>query len=198
DAAAQLQGKKSMMNKEGGQTMTGHEGHTGMDESATKTKDEQTNMNNRIEVSKDFQNQLKTVFQAYIKLKDNLVKDDPVESATDAKSILEGLNQVNMKLLTDNTVHDQWMLLEKEIKSAANAISNASDLTEQRDHFKHLSSHLAHAIERFGVNEKVYQQFCPMADNNNGAHWLSLDEQILNPYFGASMLKCGSVKQTIE
>ncbi len=30
DAAAQLQGKKSMMNKEGGKTSTGHEGHTEM------------------------------------------------------------------------------------------------------------------------------------------------------------------------
>ena len=30
DAAAQLQGKKSMMNNEGGKTMTGHEGHQGM------------------------------------------------------------------------------------------------------------------------------------------------------------------------
>ena len=28
DAAAQLQGKKSMMNKEGGKVMTGHEEHT--------------------------------------------------------------------------------------------------------------------------------------------------------------------------
>lgn len=31
DASAQLQGKKSMMNKEGGKTRTGHEGHGGMD-----------------------------------------------------------------------------------------------------------------------------------------------------------------------
>lgn len=31
DAAAQLQGKKSMMNKESGKTMTGHEGHLNMD-----------------------------------------------------------------------------------------------------------------------------------------------------------------------
>jgi Cu(I)/Ag(I) efflux system membrane fusion protein len=30
DAAAQLQGKKSMMNREGGKTTTGHEGHIGM------------------------------------------------------------------------------------------------------------------------------------------------------------------------
>ena len=31
DAAAQLQGKKSMMNKEGGKVMTGHEGHLGVE-----------------------------------------------------------------------------------------------------------------------------------------------------------------------
>jgi len=31
DAAAQLKGKKSMMNEEGGKTMTGHEGHEGME-----------------------------------------------------------------------------------------------------------------------------------------------------------------------
>ena len=36
DAAAQLQGKKSMMNKDGGQVMTGHEGHLDM-ESTKKT-----------------------------------------------------------------------------------------------------------------------------------------------------------------
>ncbi len=30
DAAAQLQGKKSMMNSEGEKVMTGHEGHTEM------------------------------------------------------------------------------------------------------------------------------------------------------------------------
>ena len=35
DAAAQLQGKKSMMNREGGKTTTGHEGHIGMNSENT-------------------------------------------------------------------------------------------------------------------------------------------------------------------
>ena len=68
----------------------------------------------------------------------------------------------------------------------------------QRDYFKQLSTHLIKAVQLFGVNEKVYVEFCPMADNNNGAYWLSKEEQILNPYFGDAMLKCGEVKQTIE
>ena len=44
----------------------------------------------------------------------------------------------------------------------------------------------------------IYLQHCPMADNENGADWLSLDKEIKNPYFGASMLKCGEVKQEIK
>jgi len=37
-----------------------------------------------------------------------------------------------------------------------------------------------------------------MADNNNGAFWLSLEKEIRNPYYGEAMLKCGEVSQTIE
>ena len=102
-----------------------------------------------------------------------------------------------MKLLKDEA-HNHWMSLVKEIQSSATAISKTSDIKEQRDHFKHLSSHLINTVQLFGVKEKVYVEYCPMADNNNGAYWLSKEEQILNPYFGDAMLKCGEVKQTIE
>ena len=90
------------------------------------------------------------------------------------------------------------MGLEKEIKASAGVISNTSDIKEQRHHFKQLSSHLTSAIQLFGVNETVYHQFCPMADANKGAYWLSIEKQVLNPYFGAAMLKCGEVKQIIK
>ena len=35
-----------------------------------------------------------------------------------------------------------------------------------------------------------------MAFDNKGGYWLSETEDIRNPYFGASMLSCGEVKQT--
>jgi Cu(I)/Ag(I) efflux system membrane fusion protein len=44
----------------------------------------------------------------------------------------------------------------------------------------------------------IYIQHCPMADSNKGADWLSKEKEIRNPYFGASMLKCGEVTKTIE
>ncbi|PWG04942.1 efflux RND transporter periplasmic adaptor subunit [Polaribacter aquimarinus] len=198
DAAAQLQGKKSMMNKEGGKVMTGHEGHLGMDNNASKKESDHTNMNERLTVSEKFQEQLKVVYNDYINLKDALVKEDSKNTSVNATSLLNNLSKVDMKLLSDNNAHTHWMSLVKEIQSSATSISKTSDIKAQRDHFKHLSSHLINAVQLFGVNEKVYVEFCPMADNNNGAYWLSKEEKVINPYFGEAMLTCGEVKKVIE
>ena len=191
DASAQLQGKKSMMNKGGKKTMTGHEGHLGMEISNT-TKNE------RLKVSVKFQEQLKMLFNSYIKLKDALIKDDANNAIEEAKNTLKNLAKVEMKLLKDKKAHTNWMVLHKEIESSVSSISEVTNIKVQRSHFKYLSINLINAIETFGINEKVYSQFCPMADNDNGAYWLSIEEKVLNPYFGDAMLKCGSVKQVIE
>ena len=198
DAAAQLQGKKSMMNKEGGKTTTGHEGHLGIEETTSIDNENHTNMNERMKVSKSFQNQINAVFNDYIKLKDALVKDDSKNVVRESKILIDNLSKVDMKLLTDKEAHNHWMSLEKEIKVSATSISKTSNIKEQRNHFKHLSSHLINTVQLFGVNEKVFVEFCPMADNNNGAYWLSKEEKVINPYFGDAMLTCGEVKQVIE
>ena len=138
-----IQGKKSMMNKDGGKTMTGHEGHTmGM-------MTEEVDFNTKVE--KSFQ----PVIEAYINLKDALVKEDSISTSANATTLLNKLNKVDMKLLSDNKAHNHWMSLEGEIKSSATSISETSDIKSQRDHFKHLSSHLINAVQLFGINEKV-------------------------------------------
>ncbi|MEN8890091.1 MAG: efflux RND transporter periplasmic adaptor subunit [Wenyingzhuangia sp.] len=197
DAAAQLQGKKSMMNKDGGKVMTGHEGHLGMDNNASKKESDHTNMNERLKVSEKFQEQLKFVFNEYITLKNALVIEDSKTVMKISNSLLDNISKIDMKLLKDKA-HTHWMSLQNEIKIAATSISKTSDVKAQRDHFKHLSSHFINAVQLFGVNEKVYVEFCPMADNNNGAYWLSKEEKVINPYFGEAMLSCGEVKQVIE
>jgi len=197
DAAAQLQGKKSMMNKGGGKTTTGHEGHLGADKADAVNDIDHSSITERIKVVTKFQDQLKAVFGNYIVIKDALAKDDPIESKTAATSLLKDLDNMDMKLLNDKA-HNHWMPIEKEIRSSGKLISETKDIKTQRDHFKHLSAHLTTAVQLFGVNEKVYNQFCPMADNNKGAYWLSMEKEIFNPYFGNAMLKCGSVEQTID
>ena len=197
DAAAQLQGKKSMMNKKGGKVMTGHENHLGMEKN-TSSITNSFNKNERIEVSEDFQNQLKTVFNEYIKLKDALVKEETNKSISASKMILENISKVDMKLLKENKIHTNWMSLVKEIKISTTSISKASNIEEQRSHFKNLSLNLIKAIQIFGINTKVFVEFCPMANSNKGAYWLSKEEKVINPYYGDKMLTCGEVKQVIE
>ena len=197
DAAAQLQGKKSMMNKDGGKVMTGHEGHIGMGETTAKTNEEHSNMTERIKVSVDFQNQLRMVFNDYILLKEALVKDDSGISKKAANDMLKSLGKIDMQLLTDKNAHDHWMSIVREIKVSASSMAGTTQIKELRKQFKSLSSQLTLAIQLFGINQKVFNQFCPMADNNKGAYWLSLESEIRNPYFGAAMHNCGSVEKVI-
>lgn len=201
DAAAQLQGKKSMMNQEGGKTMTGHEGHLGMQEDGSGENMDVTNhsqMKERIRVSNKFQNQLEQVFDDYILLKDALVNDDTKGAQQAGEQINQSLKKVDMKLLSDKKAHNHWMTIRKELKSSANAIENSSDIAAQRGHFKHLSAHMISGVQLFGVNQNVYIQFCPMANNNKGAYWISLEEEVRNPYYGEAMLTCGEVKATLK
>ncbi|WP_310991199.1 efflux RND transporter periplasmic adaptor subunit [Aequorivita marina] len=201
DAAAQLQGKKSMMNQEGGKTMTGHEGHLGMQEDGSGENMDVTDhsqMKERIKVSNKFQNQLEQVLDDYILLKDALVNDDAKGAQQAGEQINQSLKKVDMKLLSDEKAHNHWMTIQKELKSSANAIENSSDIAEQRGHFKHLSAHMISGVQLFGVNQNVYIQFCPMANDNKGAYWISLEEEVRNPYYGKAMLTCGEVKATLK
>ena len=195
DAAAQLKGKKSMMNKEGAAVMTGHETHFGNNTSGHKVTD---NKGERLEVSKEFQNQLKDVFSAYIILKDAFVKEESKNIISQSKKIAALLAKLDVKLLKNKEAHTSWVSLEKQLTISINLILKTTIITAQRSYFKQLSFSLIAAVQIFGVDEKVFVAFCPMADGNKGAYWLSKEEKVINPYFGNAMLTCGEIKQVIE
>lgn len=48
------------------------------------------------------------------------------------------------------------------------------------------------------IKETLYLQHCPMANNAKGASWLSAEQEIRNPYFGAAMLRCGEIIEVIK
>ena len=193
DAAAQLQGKKSMMNASGGKTMTGHEGHLGM-ENLNNTVDAAK----RMDVASKFQEQLKTVFDDYIMLKTALTNDQSEKAKTAAQTLQKSLTQVDLALLKDKNANNHWAQLEKELKASSNEIAQTSDIKTQRNHFISLSAHLINAMKAFGINQEIYVDFCPMANNNEGAYWLSAEKKIQNPYYGQAMLNCGEVTETVQ
>ena len=195
DAAAQLQGKKSMMNKKGGVSMTGHEGHIAMNGSINKVS---KNNSVGLDVSKEFQHQLKEVLNEYIALKDAFVKEELNNIISQSEKIGAILSKVDMKLLENKEAQTFWMSLEKQLRVAVSSILKTTAIKEQRNHFKQVSTSLIEAVKVFGVNEKVFVAFCPMADSNKGAYWLSKEEKVINPYFGNAMLTCGEIKQVID
>ena len=181
DASAQLQGKKSMMNKDGGKTMTGHEGHT-MDK-----------MTEKIDFNSDIEKSFQPVINAYINLKDALIQSDINLASIKSEDFRKTLDEIPVS--QREQTHNYWSVLHKTSKGINENVS----LKHQRKQFQIISDKLIEMVKNFDeVNSKLFVQFCPMADNNNGASWLSKEEKVLNPYFGDKMLKCGSVKEVIK
>lgn len=74
------------------------------------------------------------------------------------------------------------------------AITNNANLENQRAHFVILNENLVAIAMNIELSDsKIYVQKCPMANKNGGAKWLSQEKTIKNPYFGESMMTCGSV-----
>ena len=46
--------------------------------------------------------------------------------------------------------------------------------------------------------EGIEVAYCPMAFNYEGGRWLQQSGDISNPYYGASMLRCGAFEQEPE
>ncbi|MCC5921380.1 MAG: efflux RND transporter periplasmic adaptor subunit [Cyclobacteriaceae bacterium] len=73
----------------------------------------------------------------------------------------------------------------------------SQDLEGQRQTLVVFSPLLYDVMKYFGLQEqKVYYQFCPMANQDQGAYWVSKEEGIRNPYYGDMMLTCGYTEET--
>ncbi len=127
---------------------------------------------------------LGTAYQHYLQLKDALVASKSEEAKKGASELQKSLTEV-----TGSSAAIE----------AASAIAASADLQEQRKAFSTLSNAMTTLVRGGKLTDgKLYLEYCPMANGNTGAYWLSNEKEIRNPYFGDMMLKCGSVKETIE
>lgn len=199
DAAAQLQGKKSMMNPEGGAVAMG--GHAGMqmgggpsEKSAKKSKKSQkADMDKKIDIK--FKEQLTASYQSYLEMKEAFVASDSKKVKDAAANVKKSLKNVDMKLLKGHT-HMMWMEQLEEMNKNLENIGKAGNIAKQREYFSSFNDVFYKSIKRFGISgAKIFYQFCPMALDNKGAYWLSDTKEIRNPYLGKAMLKCGETKE---
>ncbi len=203
DAAAQLAGKPSMMNPsaDGGVVITGHnharqtDGHGGGNKAQNT---DHSSLSKTISIGFKAKEELKPLYSNYFKLKNALVDDNLENAITASKEMNIALSKINMTVFKDEA-HNVWMkhssALGKELRKA----NSTNEIGNMRVLFKNISDQMVMLIKTFGaIDQPVFVNYCPMANNDKGAEWLSTEREIKNPYFGSSMLKCGEVKQEIN
>lgn len=127
---------------------------------------------------------LGTAYAHYVHLKDALVASKADAAKTGAAELQKAL---------------KGLAGSDAAAEAAGKIAASADLKEQRTLFSTLSNEMATLLKGGKLSAgMLYLDYCPMANNNEGAYWLSNEKEIKNPYFGSSMLKCGSVKEMIH
>jgi len=177
DAAAQLNNQRSMMNQE-----------------VTIKKPEQIGIPDFLESTPTvFKEQLGGLTEKYILLKDAFVQTDSKTAATAAEGFKAALANVDSAII-EGDAQAYWLKKLKGLEKQSQKITEIADVEKQRKRFQGITKLLIPVLQAFGVaGTTIYIQHCPMAFNNRGADWLSIEEQIRNPYFGDKMMKCGSV-----
>jgi Cu(I)/Ag(I) efflux system membrane fusion protein len=196
DASAQLAGKPSMMNPEGGPAMTGHN-HGGGDMPATNGTPNKTAAK-KVSVSQKAKDALKPLFTEYLSMKDALINDNLENAKKAGSNILKTVDGLNMALFTGES-HNVWMGLSSDLKNTLQHVQHFKTLEEIRKAFQQVSNTIIGLETSFNPNdEALYVMHCPMANNNKGADWVSTSKEVKNPYYGQSMPTCGEVTKEIK
>ena len=127
----------------------------------------------------------------YLQIQASLAGDDLAAAKVGAGKFLQ-----TMKAAPDAKNAKE---LNANFKQSATAISNAADIKSARAAFLDLSQGMIPLIKHIGTTNTVtlYVTHCPMAFQGKGGDWVQSNQQVANPYYGAMMLRCGSVKEQI-
>jgi len=141
---------------------------------------------------------LSLILDSYFKLKNALVKDDAENTAESAKKMLSAFNGFDMSVVEDDKMKEYMEIVEDAAENAEHISENADKIEHQREHLIALSEDINDLITIVGTDQKLYLDFCPMANDGKGATWISEIEEIQNPYMGSKMSVCGKIQQEIN
>jgi uncharacterized protein DUF3347 len=140
---------------------------------------------------------LSLILDAYFQLKNALVKDDAATAAEASEQVLSAFNGFDMSVIAEDQMKEYMEIVEDAVENAEHISENAGVIDHQREHLVALSEDMNDLIAIVGTDQKLYQDFCPMANNGEGATWISEVEEIQNPYMGSKMPKCGKIQKEL-
>lgn len=137
----------------------------------------------------------------YYRLKDALVRTD--SKGADSAAIAMQYKIHSLWTGADTT----WANRDSLQQQLDSMVYNLDKITAVQDescetkriYFKPVSDALYAVLRSIQLRHvPVYHIFCPMAFREKGAFWLSNAPEIRNPYFGAKMIECGEVIDTLQ
>ncbi len=131
---------------------------------------------------------LEKIIKAYLPLSKALADDAPGKAQAAAREFSEASGRISL-------TKDAKFLQEK-----ASELAEKSDIKEQRELFQNISNKLISLVRSYGLDQvgSAYVVHCPMVADGKGGDWISNVPEVLNPYFGDTMLNCGSVTATLS
>lgn len=148
-----------------------------------------------VHVPETFRAGLSTVFDSYLDAQEALGADDLERFVDGARALRRAVIAVDVGGVEGDALQT-WRR-----GAAVLRLEDAPvDLVAARTLFESMSRAMIEFSRSFGNpgEHTVYLAFCPMAFDNTGAEWLQRDATVFNPYFGASMLRCGEIRAEFE
>jgi hypothetical protein len=138
-------------------------------------------------IAQDTPTPLQQLLSDYYNIKDALVAGNAKVASGKAGDFIKTLNGIDYKVISEGNIN----VLLKD----AGKIVESNDLAKQREVFSNFSDNLIAVAKAVKLSDKeIYLQYCPMKK----ASCLSSEKAIKYPYYGSSMLTCGTVKETLK
>lgn len=145
-----------------------------------------------------FRTDLARLTQAYLTVQTALAEDDLAAARNALPTLADRAETVNTAGLAADATR-LWRGHAEDLLAAAGQATQAEDIQGVRKVFFPLSRTMQALVEHFGnpLDAALHVVRCPMAFGDQGATWLQHGREVRNPYFGASMLRCGEFLDTV-
>lgn len=133
---------------------------------------------------------LDSLYSSYLTIQKALSRDDAAAARKESEAFL----RKPIELPKELSHHVKALDLLHDYR----ALSTTEDLKSSREGFRGLSERMIVLMsEAYSGKDSALVFFCPMANGRKGARWVQDERKIANPYYGKSMLTCGSMKTQI-
>ena len=136
--------------------------------------------------------EIASLIYGYIDVATGLAKDDLEAAHRGLATMRERLEAVEQDHMPE-AARAAWHERRESLDTILSSIPATAGLEQIREALPELTREVERIHAGFGGSVELHRAYCPMARNNRGAAWLQTLGEINNPYFGASMLRCGEI-----